>query len=155
AGSLISLAFIGDALRRARRTWCATAALGLLVGSALYVVYPPAYHATASVLLVDAPGQNPQVEVQTDQMLAASQPVAASVVRQLGLPQSVTKFQSTYTVAAVTPTVLEFNVSAPSGGAAVQRAAALASAFLQYRASYEQTQQQEQAAVLKGQYNAA
>lgn len=154
-GNLVSLAYLGDALKRAKRIWCTAAVLGLLVGCGLYVVYPPGYHAKASVLLVDGAGQTPEVEVQTDQSLAVSQPVAANVVRDLGLQQSPSQFQSTYTVAAVALTVLQFNASAPSGAEAVKRAAALASEFLKYRANYEQTQQQEQAAQLKGQYNAA
>jgi len=154
-GGLVSLAFIWEALRRARWVWCLTTALGLVIGCGLYLRYPPAYHAQASVLLVDGVGQDPEVEVLTDQSIAQSQPVAASVVQELGLKQSAASFQAAYTVTVVTPTVLTLNVGAPTSAEAVQRATALASSFLQYRAKYEQTQEQEAATQLNQGYDAA
>ena len=78
------MAFIKAALRRGARLWCLTAVIGLLIGSALYLKYPPAYHATASVLLANNQNQDPAVESQTDASLAQSQAVAARVVKQLG-----------------------------------------------------------------------
>jgi len=155
SGGLISLSFIGDALRRGKWVWCATAALGLLIGCGLYVKYPPAYHAQASVLVAYTQGTDPEVQVLTDQNVAQSQPVAASVVQQLGLNQTVASFQAAYSVTVVTPDVLMFNVGAPTSAGAVQRAAALASSFLSYRAKIEQTQNQQQAALLNQQVGAA
>jgi capsular polysaccharide biosynthesis protein len=154
-GSLISLAFIRQAVRRRARVWCVTALLGLLIGSGLYLRYPPAYHAQTSVLLVDNQNVDPATQVLTDQSLAESEPVAARVVQQLGLHQSVASFQAAYTVTVVTNNVLTLNVGAPSSAAAVQRASALASSFLQYRAKYAQTQEQQLTAELQLQYNAA
>ncbi|MGH3167427.1 MAG: hypothetical protein ACRDN0_16240 [Trebonia sp.] len=154
-GGLVSLAFFREALGRAKWVWCATAALGLLIGSGLYLRYPPAYHAEASVVLVDAQNTDPEVDVLTDQSVADSQPVAASVVRELGLQQSVASFRDEYTVTVVTPNVLTLDVSARSSAAAVQRVAAVATAFLQYRAKYEQTQEQQQLAQLAQEVNTA
>ena len=51
--------------------------------------------------------------------------------------------------------MLTLNVGAPSSAAAVQRAAALAKAFLAYRAQYAQIQQQQLFTQLDQQYNAA
>jgi capsular polysaccharide biosynthesis protein len=154
-GGLVNLGFFTAALRRSSWVWCLTAVVGLLIGSALYVKYPPAYHATTTVLLADNANQDPAVEVQTDQSLAQSQAVAARVVRELQLPQSVASFQAAYTVTIVTSTVLIMNVGAPSSAAAVQRASALATAFLQYRAQYAQNQEQQLFAQLDQQNNAA
>lgn len=154
-GRLISLRFIGGVLRRGAWLWCATAVVGLLVGSALFLRYPPAYHAATTVLLIDDTNQDPAVEVLTDQSLAVSEPVAAQVVRELGLKQSVASLQAAYSVTPVTDTVLKFDVGAPSSAAAVQRASALATSFLQYRAKYAQSQQQELVAQLNQQYAAA
>jgi capsular polysaccharide biosynthesis protein len=154
-GGLVSLAFLREALSRKAWLWCLTAALGLLIGSGLYVRYPPAEHAQTSVLLVDSANEDPSVEIQTDQTLAESQPVAARVVQELGLRQSIASFQSAYSVTPMTDTVLQFEVGAPSSAAAVQQASALASAFLQYRAKYAQIQEQQQAAQLTQQFNAA
>ena len=95
------------------------------------------------------------VEVQTEASLAQSQAVAARVVQELKLPQSVASFQAAYTVTIVTDNVLTINVGAPSSAAAVQRASALATAFLQYRAQYARTQEQQLFAQLDQQYNAA
>lgn len=152
---LVSLGFVKAALRRSAWFWCATAVLGLLIGSALYVKYPVAYHATTSVLLSDSPGEDPAVQIQTDQNLAASQAVAGRVVQQLGLRQTIASLQAAYTVTIITDTVLTFNVGAPTSADAVRRASALATAFLQYRAEYMRAQQQQLVTELDQQFNAA
>ena len=152
---LVSLGFIKAALKRNAWLWCATAVVGLLIGSGLYLHYPPAYHATTTVLLADSPNEDPAVEAQTDQNLAQSQAVAGRVVKQLGLPQSVASFQAAYTVTIITDTVLAINVGAPSSAEAVRRASAVATAFLQYRAEYMRAQEQQLLTELDQQYNAA
>jgi capsular polysaccharide biosynthesis protein len=154
-GGLVNLGFFTAALRRKARVWCLTAVVGLAIGAALYVKYPPAYHASTTVLLVYNSDQDPAVEVQTEASMAQSQAVAGRVVQQLKLPQSVASFRAAYTVTIVTDNVLTLNVGAPTGTAAVQRASALANSFLQYRADYARTQEQQLAAQLDRQYNAA
>jgi capsular polysaccharide biosynthesis protein len=154
-GGLVNLGFFTAALRRRAWVWCLTAVVGLVIGSGLYLKYPPAYHATTTVLLVDNPDQPPDVEVQTDASMAQSQAVAGRVVQQLKLPQSIASLQAAYTVTILTDTVLTINVGAPSSAEATQRASALATAFLQYRAQYAQTQEQQLFAQLDQQYNAA
>lgn len=153
-GGLVNLRFFTAALRRSAWVWCLTGVLGLLIGSALYVKYPPAYHATATILLGDSPTQDPAVEVLTDQSLAQSQAVAERVVQELKLPQSVASFQAACTVTVVTDTVLTLNCGAPSSADAVQRTSALAKAFLAYRAQFEQTQEQDLFTQLDQEYNA-
>ena len=152
---LVSLSFIKAALRRSARFLCAAAVAGLLIGSALYLRYPPAYHATASVLVLDSPGQDPTVQVQTDANLAQSQTVAGQAVKQLGLHQTVSSFQAAYSVAIISDTVLMFNVGAPTSAEAVRRASALSAAFLQYRAQYMRAQYQQLVTEVDQQYNAA
>ena len=154
-GNLVNLAFIWEVLRRAAWLWCATALLGLLAGTALYVRYPPAHHAQTSVLLVDGANQDPAVQVLTDQSLAESEPVAARVVQELGLQQSAASLRAAYSVTPITYAVLQFDVGAPTSAEAVQRASALATSFLQYRAKYAQTQEEQQIAQLNQQYSAA
>ena len=61
-GGLVSLAFIREALGRAKWVWCATTVLGLVIGCGLYVRYPPAYHAQTTVLVADAQGADPEVQ---------------------------------------------------------------------------------------------
>ena len=154
-GGLTNLGFFAAVLRRKARVWCLTAVLGLVIGTGLYVKFPPAYHATTTVLLVYNPDVNPTVQVQNEASMADSRPVAARVVQELKLPQSVASFQAAYSVTVVTENVLTINVGAPSSTAAIQRASAVATAFLQYRAQYWRSQEQQQFAQLQQQYNAA
>ena len=154
-GGLTNLGFFAAVLRRKARVWCLTAVLGLAIGTGLYVKFPPAYHAATTVFVVYPPGVNPSVQVENEASMAASRAVAAHVVQELKLPQSVASFQAAYTVTVVTDNVLTINVGAPSSTAAVQRASAVATAFLQYRAEYARAQEQQQFAQLQQQYNAA
>jgi capsular polysaccharide biosynthesis protein len=155
AVGLVNLGFFTAALRRGARIWCLTAVLGLVIGSGLYLKYPAAYHAQATVLLVYNPSEDPASEVQTEASVAQSQAVAGRVVQQLKLRQSAASFQAAYSVTVVTGYVLTINVGAPSSAAAVQRASALATVFLQYRAQYARAQEQQLFAQLDRQYNTA
>ena len=67
-GGLVNLRFFTAALRRSAWVWCLTAVLGLLIGSALYVKYPPAYHATATVLLGETPPRTPRSKCWTTRL---------------------------------------------------------------------------------------
>jgi capsular polysaccharide biosynthesis protein len=139
----VSLGYIKAALRRGMRVWLAAALIGLLVGAALYIKFPPAYQASTSVLVNDGPDADVAVTITTDAALAQSHTVAAHVVQQLGLQQSVNSFLAAYTVTTVTDQLLVITVSAPTSSGAVQRASAIATAFLQFREQYAQAQQQE------------
>ncbi len=155
SSGLVNLGFFTAALRRKARVWCATALIGLAIGAALYVKFPPAHHANATVLLVYNGNVDPQVQVATEASLAESQTVARRVVQQLKLPQSVISFQAAYTATVITDNILTFDVGAPSSTTAVQRASALATTFLHYRIEYARGQQQGLFAQLDRQYNAA
>ena len=97
-----SLGFIKAALRRRAWLWCLLAVVGLLIGSALYKEFPPAYQASTSVLITDNPNQDPMIAIQTDISLAQSRTVAGRVAQQLGLNQTVNSLLAAYTVTAVT-----------------------------------------------------
>lgn len=142
-GGFTSGAFIKAALRRRIRFWCATAVVGLLIGFGLFVKFPPAYHATVTVLLTNSPNENATSAMQTEATLAQSLPVAERAVHQLRLQQSVASFMAASTVTVITDQVLTVTVGAPSANAAVTRANALAASYLQFRAAYLATQQQD------------
>jgi capsular polysaccharide biosynthesis protein len=154
-GDVTSLAFIVASLRRRVWLWGAIAAIGLLVGCGLYVKFPPAYQATVSILLKSNPNEDAVTEAETDAALAASTTVAGRVVHKLGMTQSVPSFQADYTVTNVTSQVLMITVSAPSSAAAVTRASALATVFLQFRAQYAQAQQKQLVTQLNQQFSQA
>jgi capsular polysaccharide biosynthesis protein len=143
AARLVTLSFIRAALRRRRRLCYLLAAVGLLVGCGLYVSRPPSYQAATTILLKDGPNQNPQVQITSDAALAKSNAVAAAVVRQLGLQQSVATFLTEYSVTQVAYQVLTLTMSAPTSADAVQRANAVAAAFLNVRDQYAQIQEQQ------------
>ncbi len=148
---LASLRFMGTALRRRARVWCAVALAGMLVGLGLLAVVPPAYQASASVLLANDPTDDPGNAIQTNLVLAQARAVAQGAAQQLGLRQSVSSFQASYTVTVVTDRILLITLNAPSSSQAVLRANAVAAAFLRFRAEALQIEQQNLLATLDGQ----
>jgi capsular polysaccharide biosynthesis protein len=138
-----SLAFLKAALRRRYKTWCALAMLGLLVGAAMYVKFPQAYQADVSVFLKDGAGQDPAQQVLTDAAVAQSDEVATMALQKLGLQGDAASLLGSYTVSDVTNQVLMFTVAAPKPAEALRNASAITSAFLQVRASYNLTQEQQ------------
>lgn len=142
ATGLVSLAFIRAAIRRRARFWCVLALVGLVAGAGLYLSSPTAYKATTSLLLTPGPYESINTAANNDQAMAQSRTVAGLAVQKLGLSESPASFLATYTVTPITERVLVFTVSAPSSSQAMQRASALAAAFLQFRASEMQSEQQ-------------
>jgi Chain length determinant protein len=155
ATGLVSLRFLGSALRRGARIWCIMAVVGLLVGAGLYLKSAPVYKASASVLVADNPKADPAAEVLTDIALAQSTKVANGVVQQLGLTQTPAQFLGTYTVTMVSDQVLSFTTQAATSAEAVARASAVATQFLKFRAQYTQMQQQQTEVQLNQQVNQA
>jgi capsular polysaccharide biosynthesis protein len=131
---LVSVAFLGAALRRRSRLWSVAGVAGLLFGAGVYVISPPAYQASTSVLIAHDPAETPTDAMQTDALMAQSRTVAEVALRDLGLREDPLEFLGSYTVTAATDRVLAITVSAPSGSEAVHRASVLASVFLKFRA---------------------
>jgi capsular polysaccharide biosynthesis protein len=154
AAAFASVGFIGAALKRGARIWCATAVLGLLIGYGLYIKFPPSYQATTSVLLTNNPNLDAS-QIQTNASLVQSTPVAGRVVNQLGLHQTANSFIGSYTVTAVGEQVLIITVGAASSAQAVLRASALATAFLQFRAQMLTDQEQLELILLDHQISQA
>jgi len=155
SGGLVSFSFFTVALRRRKRLWLATGAVGLLLGCGLFLKSPPAYQATTSLLLTPGPYENIQTTPANDQAMAQSVSVAALAVRKLGLTQSASSFLSTYKSNAITERVLTITVSARSSQQAVLNASAVAAAFLQFRAQEMQSEQKLVLAALNQQVNDA
>ena len=138
SAGLISLGYIGSALRRSMLVWLAVTVIGLIVGAGLGTLRLHGHTATTTVLIETSPQGT---EMPTDAAIAQSAPVAAAVVAQLGIQQTPAAFLGTYTVVAgTTTTILTITATGPSDEAAVQRAAAIATQFLAFRAKYLQEQ---------------
>jgi len=145
--NLVSLPYIGAALRRTVWLWCGLGLLGLVIGVGSYKAFPPSYQASASILLTNNPQIDPVDAMDTNMVLAQSESVAALAIRELGLNQSVSSFEKNYTITAPTDQILQITVSSSSSSDAVSRAGALASAFLTFRTNLLNSQQ---SAVLAG-----
>jgi capsular polysaccharide biosynthesis protein len=135
AAGLVSLSFIGAALRRRARLWVGVTIAGVILGAALFVLTPPPYQASYSLILKPAPTDNPADAMQTDVALIQTRAVAGAVVKRLGLTESVSKFLGSFTVAATTDEIMTITLSAKTSAEAVQRVRTLATAFLSFRAS--------------------
>ncbi len=141
AGRLVSLGFITAALKRRRRLWGIMAAVGLILGCGLYLKSPPAYQASASLLLTPGPYENFQTAQNNDQAMGQSVSVAGLAVRQLGLKQSASSFLATYRVTPITDRVVTITASAKSSNQAVLDANAVATAFLRFRVQEMESEQ--------------
>jgi hypothetical protein len=141
---LVSLGFIGSALRRSMSVWIVAAVIGLVIGSGLAVLHKPASTATATLLL-DTTDNVQGKELPTDIAIAESIPVAAAVIAQLRIQQTPAQFLQTYalSVYGTSAQVLTLSVKGPSDAAAVQRASVIAEQFLAFRAKYLQGQMNE------------
>ena len=139
--SLVSLGFIGAAIRRSARLWGTMAVLGLLIGAGFYLASPHPDQASTSILLTNGPEPVPGTAILDQQAIAESRTVAGLALKKLGLQEDVGNFLGTYTATVVTDRILTITVNAPSSIAAMERARALAAAFLQYRADQLEAQQ--------------
>ena len=134
AAKLISLGDINAAIKRSKRFWCIAAAVGFLLGCALFISTKPSYQVTVAVLITNDPSQDPVTQQATNQLLAQSPTLAKEMVQKLGLDETPTAFLKTYSVTVVSNQVLAISIGAPTAELATDRAAALATEFLQYRA---------------------
>jgi capsular polysaccharide biosynthesis protein len=139
--SLVSLGFIGAAIRRSARFWGAMAVFGLLIGAGFYLASPHPDQASTSILLTNGPEAVPGTAILDQQAIVESRTVAGLALRKLGLREDVSSFLGSYTATVVTDRVLTITVNAPSSIEAIARARALAAAFLQYRADQLDAQQ--------------
>jgi capsular polysaccharide biosynthesis protein len=153
--TFVSLAFIAGALKRSAWLWCVTALFGVIIGYGLYAKFPPAYSATTSVLVTNSPNADAATQSNTNVVLAESQAVAERALQDLGVHQTVGSLLAAYTVTAPATQVIVFQVNAPSSSEALQRASALAAAFLQFRADYLDSQQQIQVTLAEQQVTQA
>lgn len=140
-GGLVSLGFIGAALRRGKRLWITTAVIGLVIGLGLVLKSPPAFPASTTILLANNPAVYNPFAALDDQAIIQSRAVADAALRRLGLPESgATNLMANYTSTVITNRVLLITVKAKTADLALREANALAAAFLAFQASQADTQ---------------
>jgi len=141
SGGLVSLGFVGAALRRGRRLWLTTAVVGLLIGLGIVVKFPPSFQASTTVLLANNPFENAAFAALDDQAIVQSRTIAGVALKKVGLPESgAGSFTADYTATVVTNRVLLIIVKATSADLALREANALATAFLTFQATQAETQ---------------
>jgi capsular polysaccharide biosynthesis protein len=142
AANLVSLGFFTAALRRSKWFWRATAVVGLVVGSALYLKGPHPSQASTTLLLTVGAEAQPGTAILEDQALVQSHTMAGLTLHKLGLQESIGSFLGSYTATPLTDRVLQITANAPSSNEAVRRANALATEFLTFRADQLDAEQQ-------------
>lgn len=141
AAKLVSLRYIGAAIKRSKVLWCVSAALGLLLGSALFVSTKPTYQVTVSILIANNSSVDPVSQMQTNALLAQAPSLGATLVKQLGLNETPAHFVESYAVTVVNNQLITIAVSDPSANIATSRAIAVADGFMQFRAASLREQQ--------------
>jgi len=140
--SPVGLHFFTAAVRRRLVAVCISGVVGLFLGAGLLTVKPPTYKATVSVLLTQNPGQDALGAMETQIAVASTHAVAAAVIKQLGLTQSVPSFLGSYTVVPITDRVMMITASAHSSDLAVREAGAIATEYLKFRSAQITAQNQ-------------
>jgi len=154
-GAFASLGFLRAALKRSKRVWLATAAIGMIVGAGLITLVPPKYQATTSIYFTNNPNMDALSAITTDQTLVSTRPIAMKVMQDLGIGGSVNSFLGSYISTIVTNQVLSITTSAPSSDQAVKRVQDIASEFLAFRTNMLHSQLQQETQTLNGEVTAA
>ena len=139
-GRFVSLRIVMAALGRRRRFWMTVAFAGLIAGMAVTVVIPKTYTATSILVLAHNPNDDPTLDMATDAALLETPAVAQLVVNDLKLDMSAAKFMGEYKDVAVTDTVLQITLTAPTSQDAITRVNALVAAFLSVRTTIFEAQ---------------
>ena len=143
SAGLISLGFIGSALRRGMLVWLALAVIGLVLGVGLREAHARPlgdYHGAAGQFL------RAVVRAASCKLtpLCAEHPGRGGRRRATAAyGRRPPAFSGRTPFAGTTPTILTITAKGPSDDAAVQRAAAIATQFLAFRAKYLQEQLQQ------------
>ncbi|WP_306320227.1 MULTISPECIES: Wzz/FepE/Etk N-terminal domain-containing protein [unclassified Streptomyces] len=132
ATPLFDLHALVVAVRRRRRLWLAMALLGLLAGVAVAVLLPPPPSAVTKVL-VSHPEDQPNdtgTLIRTDTEVLATTRIAREALKTLKSQESPEDFMKEYRGTGLTNNVLQIDVAGESDALAVDRAKALADAFI-------------------------
>jgi capsular polysaccharide biosynthesis protein len=163
AGRLVSFRYLLSALRRRRKVWLWTAAIGLVVGTLFHVAVPRTYSAYATLYMAHAPGSDEAVAIGNDVALLDNLGVAQGAVKLLGEPGlDPTKVLGKVPGRSVSDNIIIVTISGPSATEAVRRANAVSRSFLAFRAKQYNAQNQDiinglnrQIAALQSQVNSA
>lgn len=120
------------AVRRRRRLWGALALLGLIAGAAVAVLMPPPPSAMTKVLVAHAEDQpnDTGTLIRTDIEVLGTTRIARDALQTLKSQEKPEDFMRDYRGTGLTNNVLQIDVTADSEALAVDRAKAIADAFV-------------------------
>lgn len=132
AEPLLDLERLVAGIRWRRRMWMSLALIGLFLGMVVTVLFPSPPTAVTRVLVVHADDDKADrsVLMETDVALCQTSELAEAALRQINVNKRPGSFLAPYRCVSVTPNVLEITASGKSVGDAVDRAQALADAFI-------------------------
>ncbi len=138
---MVSLRFLRSALRRRRWVWLGLAVVGLVGGAAYHLIVPISYSATATLFVADTPGANQTAASVNDLAMLSSPSVGRRAAALLGEPSlSPSKLLGKQPGIAVSDNVIDVTIAGSSPEQAAQRANAVATAYLAFRAEAYQEQ---------------
>ncbi|EOD67932.1 Wzz/FepE/Etk N-terminal domain-containing protein [Amycolatopsis vancoresmycina] len=132
AAPLFDLSRLFIAIRRRKRTWLATALLGLIAGAAVAVALPAPPTAVAKVIVVhqdDSPTDSGTL-MRTDVAVLQTTAIAEGALKKLRSTDTPENFMKNYAGLGLTNNVLQITVKAKSNEEAVAQAQALADTFI-------------------------
>ncbi len=132
-GPMVDLRALKEGVRRRRRFWAATAALGLVIGAAFHFVVPAKYAAVADLYMVEPSLGDPTVAITNDVSLLETRAVTNKALSDLQLHLNPTNFLASYKGTPVSDSILSIKLSAPTKADAVRYDNAVAQAFLAVR----------------------
>ncbi|MFE6887218.1 Wzz/FepE/Etk N-terminal domain-containing protein [Streptomyces sp. NPDC057694] len=129
---LIDLQGLVVAVRRRRRLWSAMAVLGMVGGGAVALALPPAPSAVTKVLVAHAEDQpnDTGTLIRTDVQVLGTTRIAELALKSLGSSEDPEDFMRDYRGTGLTNNLLQIDVTGDSRTQAVDRARALADAFV-------------------------
>lgn len=130
----VAVPFLASAIRRRWRVWAATLLLGVLLGLLLTLAFPSQRTATATLLLVHPGGSLPTHAMQTNLGLLETTTVAQAAIDRLGLAMSPQRLRKQYYGTLRSEDLFSVSARGPDTREASRRAAAVAEAFLAFRA---------------------
>ncbi len=138
--------FSGRRCGVAKWVWRGMAVAGIVIGLGIAARLPVVYQASTSLLItpMSTGGEDSGAPITNEQAIADVRPDALAELdnkSSWGSRESANSFLASYTVTAPTDRVLVITVNAPSSGDAVNRANALATEYLQFRAQLVQAEQ--------------
>lgn len=131
---MVSLHTLKAAIIQRRRFLIIMTVLGLVVGAGFHLVVPRKYSAVTNLYLVEPTGSDPANAMATDLSLLHTNAVALRAIDVLHLDEPAATFLASYSGTSPSPALLSIKLTASSPSTAVDRAKAVARAFLAFRA---------------------